>query len=72
MQVSAISTPAQPNWRWRITNYACETVEESRTTFPTIATAIADGTRRLRAMDVTDRSVPPSRFSRSTAHSRGR
>jgi hypothetical protein len=72
MQVTAISTPAAPNWRWRITNYACEMVEESLTTFPTVAAAIAAGTRRLRAMNVTDRSVPPPRFQRSTSHQRGR
>jgi hypothetical protein len=72
MQVTAISTPVQPNWRWRITNDACEIIEESRPTFPTIATAIAEGTKRLRAMNVVDRSIPPPRFPRSTSHLRGR
>ena len=41
MQVMAHWTPARPDWRWRIVNYAGELVEESHGTFPTIATAIA-------------------------------
>jgi hypothetical protein len=72
MQVTAISTPAHPNWSWRITNDACEMVEKSPATFPTVASAIAAGTRRLKAMNVTDRSMLPPRFQRSTSHLRGR
>ena len=34
MQVTAISTPRYPEWRWRITGYAGETVEESPSVFP--------------------------------------
>ena len=44
MQVTAISTPRYPEWRWRITNYGGETIEESQRGFPTIAAAVAAGT----------------------------
>ncbi len=40
MQVTAFSTTAAPDWRWRIVNYAGELVEESHETFPTIAGAL--------------------------------
>ena len=30
MQVTAFLTPQEPDWRWRIVNYAGETIEESR------------------------------------------
>jgi hypothetical protein len=36
MQVVAFSTPASPTWRWRIVDYAGQTVEESRETFTSI------------------------------------
>jgi len=68
MQVTAFSTPQQPNWRWRIVNYAGEIVEESRTTFATIALAVQDGTKYLRRLDV-DHSVPPVPY-RSTSYLR--
>ncbi|MBI2160413.1 MAG: hypothetical protein HYU25_08570 [Candidatus Rokubacteria bacterium] len=71
MQVTAFSTPAHPEWRWRIVNYAGEMVEESRETFPTIAAAVARGTRRLIEMNVVDRSEPVRGY-RSTSHLRGR
>ncbi len=71
MQVVAFSTPAKPNWRWRIVNYAGELVEESYETFPTIATAVAHGTKRLIAMNVVDRSEPVRGY-RSTSHLRRR
>jgi hypothetical protein len=71
MQVTAFSTPSNPAWRWRIVNYAGETLEESRDTFLTIASAVAEGTKRLLEMDVIDRSVAV-RPHRSTSHLRGR
>ena len=71
MQVAAFSTPTSPDWRWRIVNYAGEIIEESRETFPTIASAVAHGTRRLVQMNVVDRSVA-LRTHRSTSHLRGR
>lgn len=48
MNVIAVSTPGQPNWRWRIVDYHGETVEESYTPLPTIAEAVAEGNERLR------------------------
>ena len=71
MQVAALSTPASPNWRWRIINYAGELIEESNETFPTIGTAVAQGTKRLVQMNVVDRSEA-IRTRRSTSHLRGR
>jgi hypothetical protein len=69
MQVTAISTPRYPAWRWRITDYAGATIEESQTTFPSIASAVAAGTERLVSMSIVDRSdsIPrgwPPRFRR--------
>jgi hypothetical protein len=69
MQVGAFSTPLDPLWRWRILNYAGETIEESRETFPTIASAVEDGSKRLRRMHVEDNSVP-LRAHRWTRHLR--
>jgi hypothetical protein len=71
MQVTAFSTPSQPDWRWRIVNYAGEIIEESRETFPNIASAVARGTQRLEQMNVVDRSVA-ARPYRSTSHLRSR
>jgi hypothetical protein len=71
MQVTAFSTPAKPDWRWRIVNYAGEIIEESRDTFETIAAAVAGGTRRMQAMNVIDRSTAPP-YRRSTSHLRNR
>ena len=71
MQVAAFSTPGNPAWRWRMVNYAGETVAESRDGFPTIAAALAQGTKRLNKMNVVDRSEP-ARWHRSTSHLRSR
>ncbi|MBI4636930.1 MAG: hypothetical protein HY727_11325 [Candidatus Rokubacteria bacterium] len=71
MQVAAFSTPSNPGWRWRIVNYAGEIVEESGDAFPTIATAVAQGTKRLVQMNVADRPEPVRGY-RSTTHLRGR
>jgi len=54
VQVSAISTPRQSGWRWRITGYDGEFVEESQDKFPTISAAVAAGTARLVRMNDTD------------------
>jgi hypothetical protein len=51
MQVTAFSTPAQPNWRWRISSYGGEVIEESRDAFETISVALAAGRTRLGQMD---------------------
>lgn len=71
MQIIAFATPMQPEWRWRIVNYAGETVEESSERFPTIGAALVTGTQRLKRLDIVDTSVrvPPYR---STRHLRGR
>ena len=69
MQVMAISTPAQPGWRWRIVNYAGEIIEESREQFATIAGAVARGTERLVAMNAVDRSEA-MRVWKRTSHLR--
>jgi len=72
MQIVAVSTPSRPDWRWRIVNYAGEIIEESRETFPSIAAAVRVGVRRLREIDVPDRSSPAPSFYRSTSHLRRR
>lgn len=62
MQVTAISNPRHPLWRWRITDYAGELIEESRDDFPTISAAVAAGTTRMVKMNIVDRSdaaLPP-------------
>lgn len=58
MQVTAFSTPARPEWRWRIANYAGEVVEESSSGFATISIAVAQGTKRLVQLNIVDRSEP--------------
>jgi hypothetical protein len=55
MNVFAFTRPGQLDWRWRIVSYSGETVEESFTSFETIALAVAEGTKRLR--DQTDRDL---------------
>jgi hypothetical protein len=71
VQVIAFATPQQPDWRWRVVNYAGEMVEESFRVFPTIAAAVAAGASRLREMETVDVSVPVNPYS-STSHLRGR
>jgi hypothetical protein len=65
MQVVAFSAPPDPRWRWRIVDYEGQLVEESHETFSTIASAVEQGAKRLRSMEVADRPVPPSSY-RST------
>jgi hypothetical protein len=65
MQVTAFNTPKDPAWRWRIVNLAGEMIAESTERFASIQAAVANGQKRLAAMNVDDRSVPPShRFTR--------
>ena len=54
MPVTAISTPGHPDWRWRISDYAGTTLEESEVSFASIAAAVAAGRRRLRTMGPLD------------------
>jgi hypothetical protein len=51
MQVTAFNTPKDPSWRWRIVNYAGEMIEESDERFPSIVAAVAQGAKRLTAMN---------------------
>ena len=71
MQVTAFSTPADPTWRWRIVNFAGETIAESRDRFPTIAAAVAKGTKHLIELHLVDNSTPV-RYHRSSSYHRGR
>ena len=48
VQVTAVLTPGQPDWRWRIINNAGEIVEESHEGRPDMAGAIAEAGRGLR------------------------
>src|SRR4029450_2594900 len=51
MQVTAFSTAARPEWRWRICDYGGEIVEESHHHFLTIAAAVAQGAGGLAHSD---------------------
>ena len=72
MNVLAFSTPRRPEWRWRIVNYAGEIIEESEATFPNIASAVAEGAKRLQSMDTIDRSTRPSPYIRQPSYPRTR
>jgi hypothetical protein len=60
VNVVAFSTPHDKDWRWRIVDYGGETVEESSTSFSTIALATAAGTERMQLRRDRDRP-PPAR-----------
>ncbi len=47
MNVLAFSTPGHADWPWRIVDYDGRTVEESFTSFPTMAEALAEGRERF-------------------------
>ena len=72
MQVLAFSTPARPDWRWRIVSYSGEVVEESNQTFASISIAVTDGTRRMNELNVEDLTQRSSSYLRSTSHLRSR
>jgi hypothetical protein len=59
MNVLAVSTPGDPDWRWGIVDYHGQTIEESYTAFPTIAEAVAEGRERLQQH--ADRDAPIQR-----------
>jgi hypothetical protein len=71
MHVAAFNTPRDPAWRWRIVNYAGDTIAESPDRFPSIGTALAQGARKLAAMKIID-SSQPLKWRRSTSHLRSR
>jgi hypothetical protein len=69
MDVTAFNVPGDATWRWRIVNYAGETIAESDERFPTIAAAVRHGVKTLTAMNVVDASRPVN-WRRSTSHLR--
>jgi hypothetical protein len=71
MHVAAFNTPKDPAWRWRIVNYAGDTIAQSANGFPSISAALAQGARHLAALKIVDHSQPTS-WRRSTAHLRSR
>ena len=71
MLVMAFNTPKEPTWRWRIVNYAGETIAESHERFPSIGAAVTQGAKKLTAMNVVDRSQPVN-WRRSTSYLRRR
>jgi hypothetical protein len=72
MQVTAFSTAARPEWRWRICDYGGEIVEESHDHFRTIAAAVAQGAARLAHMNAVDRARAARGDSTNHARRRGR
>ena len=58
MNVFAFSSPRAPDWRWRIVDYGGETLEESSTSFLTLALAMAAGAERLHIRSERDRPAP--------------
>jgi hypothetical protein len=71
MQVTAFNTSKDAAWRWRIVNYAGDTIAESSDRFASIAAALARGTETLAAMNIVDESKPTN-WRRSTSHLRHR
>ena len=71
MNVTAFNTPGNSFWRWRIVNYAGETIAESDERFPTIGAAVRQGAKKMTAMNIVDDSRPVN-WRRSTSHLRGR
>jgi hypothetical protein len=69
MQVAAFLSPGRSTWRWRIVNYAGETIAESHDGFPSISAAVAQGTKRLVEMRIVDHSQPVN-WRRSTSYLR--
>jgi hypothetical protein len=71
MQVTAFNTSKDAAWRWRIVNYAGDTIAESSDRFASIGAALAQGTQTLAAMNIVDDSKPMN-WRRSTSYLRGR
>jgi len=71
MLVAAFNTPKDLAWRWRIVNNAGETVAESPEGFGSIGAALADGGKKLVAMNVVDRSQPVARRRWTSFRGRG-
>jgi hypothetical protein len=58
VNVVAFSTPRAPDWRWRIVDTAGAILEESSTTFETIAQAVVAGRERLQLHLDRERPAP--------------
>jgi hypothetical protein len=58
MDVFAFSTSRAAEWRWRIIDLQGETLEESSARFPTMAEALAAGTRQLQSRRDCERQPP--------------
>ena len=58
----AFSTPARPNWRWRIVSNDGDLIEESYQTFLSIAAAVSDGADRAREIDLRELRSAATRF----------
>jgi hypothetical protein len=58
VNVVAVSTPNRPEWRWRILDYNSQTLEESSSTFASIADAVAAGTAWMQQQADRDRQRP--------------
>ena len=71
MNVAAFNTPGNPAWRWRIVNYAGETIAESHDGFASMGAALAEGAEKLAAMNLVDRSQPTN-WRRGTSYLRRR
>jgi hypothetical protein len=71
MNVAAFKTPEDPAWRWRIVNYAGETIAESSDRFTSIGAALAGGNRHLAELKLVDNSQPVN-WRRSTSYLRGK
>jgi hypothetical protein len=71
MQVAAFNTPNDTSWRWRIVNYAGDTIAESPDRFSSIGAALARGAQKLAAMNIVDDSQPMN-WRRSTSYLRNR
>jgi hypothetical protein len=58
MRVAAFNTSNDADRRWRIVDYAGETIAESRERFPSIGAAVAHREKGFAEMNVIDRSEP--------------
>jgi hypothetical protein len=62
MDVVAFCSPGYPDWRWRIVDYAGQTVADSSGAFRTVGAAVAAAREHLdQLLDLADRSVPTAR-----------
>jgi hypothetical protein len=58
VNVVAFCSPRRPEWRWRIVDQTGDVLEESSTSFATIAEATAAGTEQLERRRERDRPAP--------------